>query len=942
MTRAARLAVAALLALAFTARSASAARRYDPRLEFRVVRTSHFIIYWHQGEEAEAARLAAIAEEVRSALEPELGVVPSRVHVILVDQSDLSNGWATPIPWDAIEITARPPSLDSSIGNTTDWLRVVFTHEYTHILHLDRSRGLMRGIRRVFGRVPVAFPNVFLPEWQVEGIATFEESRHTGEGRVPSGDFRILVDDAARAGTFDPYDRVSGGLDSWPGGNGAYAYGAYFHQYLSDRFGAERVAQLRDATAGRLPYFGSGAFRQVFGASLGQLWSDFRASRETAATIPGATDDTSTRLTTAGFDVTALSAGDALVYSTANPNGYPSLMRLVPGEKPRRIAWRFAGDATAVHDGWVVFDQVAPVRSVAWYSDLYAVREAGGRVRRLTFEARAAEPAFSPDGARLVCVLERGGHRVLATLAFGPDVTKEPEVLVDDGVSDFGGPQWSPDGSHVAAERRYDGRFEIVQVDVSTREMRTLLSSKTRLASPVWIGSDQLLFSAELPRRPSNVFDLDITSGQVRRVTDSRAGARFPHLSADGTTLFYVGYTPAGYDIFSVRVNAADWPVVPSSTFDATPVMSAKALIPPMPTESNRTPDSGSAYTPWKTLAPSYWSPVLYTDAGELNAGAGTAMTDVLGRHGYAAQAAWSSRARPDWSVSYAYDRWRPTLFANYSDDTDPVRGGEFRSEQFQGGAVLPFRRLRRTETLFSTLDVEHDSLRCDGPCRTRTTTSSRTAVQAGWLHDTRRLYGYSISVEEGHSVSGAFETTVDAFGSSVDAQAAVFDARAYQRLAGSHVVLASRAAAALAWGPVEQRRVFSAAGSGPAGGGFGFDRDAIGLLRGFNSDDVVATRAAVVNIDLRLPIVRAERGTGPIPVFVRTVHGALFVDAGTAWDASFAAGDVRTSAGGELSMDLVLGHYLPVTVTGGGAWIRDPTTSRSEPAVFARVGYAF
>lgn len=926
-------ALVVLVSVAFVP-AADGATRYDPHLQFRVLRTPHFTIYWHQGEQAEARRLATLAEQVRAALEPDLGTVPTRVHVILVDQSDLSNGWATPIPWDAIEITARPPSLESSIGNTTDWLRLVFTHEYTHVLHLDRSRGLMRAVRRVFGRVPIAFANTFLPEWQVEGIATFEESRQTSEGRVRSGDFQMIVDAAARAGRFEPRGRVAGGLDDWPSGNGAYAYGSSFHQYLADRFGAQRIAALRDATAGRLPYFGAGAFKNVFGESLADLWRDFGASRAANETR-SATDEAATRLTYSGFDVTALTLTGDLFYAVSTPHGYPSLMRLTPGAAPRRIAWRFAGDRTTVQGDWVVFDQVAPVRSVAWYSDLYAVRLDGSDVHRLTDEARAAEPAFSPDGMRIACVVERGGHRALATLAFHPGRTATPEVLLDEPGSDFDGPQWSPDGQRLLAERRRNGRFEIVQVDVASHAVQTLVASRARVATPVWLSSDGVLFSAELPNAASNVFAIDLQTKVITRVTDSVTGARFPQMSRDGRTLFYVGYTLEGSDIFSVPTDADAWPVVDSRVFDLSTDTHES-------TNTDVAVPSSAAYSPWPTLKPAYWTPVIYTDGGELNVGAGTAMSDVLGRHAYGAQSAWSSRVRPDWSVSYAYDRWRPTLFANYSDDTDPVRGGEIRSQQFQGGALLPFRRLRRTETLFGALDFERDGLTCDGPCRTRATSSRRAAVQLGWLHDTRRLFGYSISAEEGLSLSGSFESTATGLGSDVDAQAAIADARAYHRVGGGHTVLAVRGSAAVAWGALDDRRVFSAGGSGPAGGLFGFDRNAIGLLRGFDPDDVIATRAAVVNVDLRFPLVRAQKGGGTLPVFVRTIHGAVFVDAGSAWDHTFRRRDLRTSSGGELSIDLVLGHYLPITFACGAAWIHDPVASRDGAALFARIGRAF
>ena len=127
-------------------------------------------------------------------------------------QPDVANGWATPFPYDAIELTAVTPAEEELIGNTTDWLELVFTHEYTHILHLDRTRGVMQWVRRVFGRAPLVFPNTFLPVWQIEGIATYQESRATGEGRVPAGDFRAIVDTAVRQRRFISIDRASGGL----------------------------------------------------------------------------------------------------------------------------------------------------------------------------------------------------------------------------------------------------------------------------------------------------------------------------------------------------------------------------------------------------------------------------------------------------------------------------------------------------------------------------------------------------------------------------------------------------------------------------------------------------------------------------------------------------------------------------------------------------------
>ena len=798
--------VGALVWLAAPA-SVSAATRYDPHLRFRTYRTAHFDIHAHQREEGLAQRLTAIAERVRSTFEPTLGVPRGRVQVILVDQTDVANGWATPFPYDAIEVTAVPPIDEQLIGNTTDWLEVVFTHEYTHILHLDRSRGFMQGVRRVFGRAPLVFPNTFLPEWQIEGLATYQESRMTGEGRIPAGDFRAIVDTAARQRQFAPIDRAGGGLDDWPVGNAPYAFGAYFHQYLSDRFGPERLDALADATAGRLPFFGAGAFQTVFGSSVGTLWEEFRASRERAAAPAGTTDGSARRLTHHGFTVAAPAVGSdgVIYYRSTNADAFSTLMRL-DGDTPTRLAWRVLGDRTSVRGDWVVFDQVQRVRSVATYTDLYAVARTGGRVVRLTKNARAQHPDLSPDGRRIACVVQMTGRRALALLDFHPGgPAAAPRVIVDDPSADFTGPRWSPDGTTLVVARRRPGVYDLVLVDPATGVVRPLVArADARLVTPSWSpDGGTVLFAADLGDAPFNIYAVDVQTGAVRTVTDTASGAQFPEIAPDGS-LLYLGYTAEGYDLFSVpagafrlKAEATEW--------EETGEFRLKA-------ETTGSEGIGAqAYNPWKTLVPRYWEPLIESDSGETLVGAATTMSDALGRHTYGANAAWStSRGRPDWGVSYAYDRWRPTLFATYSDDTDPAAGGEVRSREAFAGALMVFRRIRWSQSWLGGFDAETDTATCTTACR-RIGRRDLRSLRAGWLFDSRRQFPYSISTEEGLAVEVSGDANRAAFGSDGNAGAGIVDVRGFHRIFGKHAVVAVRLAGAGATrlrGACSQRRV--------------------------------------------------------------------------------------------------------------------------------------
>ena len=83
----------------------------------------------------------------------------------------------------------------------------------------------------------------------------------------------------------EPIDRVNGGLIAWPSGQGWYAYGARFQEYLVAQYGREKLVELADRTAGRVPFITSGAFKAVYGKSLGELWKEFEA---TASNVPNA------------------------------------------------------------------------------------------------------------------------------------------------------------------------------------------------------------------------------------------------------------------------------------------------------------------------------------------------------------------------------------------------------------------------------------------------------------------------------------------------------------------------------------------------------------------------------------------------------------------------------------------------------------------------------
>ena len=992
------------IAVALTlAPQAHAATLFDPALRFRMLPTAHFVIYFHQGDDRLAQRLAAIAEDTWRALERPLGVTPPPLtHVVLADQTESANGYATPLPYDTIVIYPVWPS--GSEFDFDDWLRLVFTHEFTHIIHLDRSEGWARVVRSVFGRMALGFPNIFLPIWQIEGLATYEESIITGEGRLHAGDFRAIVDEAARQHALEPLDRVNGGLTDWPGGVAAYAYGVGFHQYLVDRFGAERLAALADATARSIPYTGSRAFGRIYGTSLATLWREYEASlrgnvgplptAEGTASRPSPTDADApsptdardqkiTRLTHQGFQVSgprfdrfACTGCPAdVLYSAINPNGFPSLYRVaLDGSEPHPVTTRYFGSTTAIGREAVYFDQMEVRRNTGVYSDLYEWSRRTGRVRELTREARLFDPDLSPDGQTLVCVQNRPGQRDLVmvrlpaprSLEWKPDTTSGAlaygalaiDTLVAEADSHFNAPKWSPDGRTIAVERHRLGAMpEIVLVDVATKTTRVLATdAHTRFTTPAWRPDGEAVVSAAAPADQTfNLVELAVDGSGTRQLTHTAGGATWPDVSPDGQRIVFVGYTTDGDDIFSMPYpratsgSAARVPTAPDTRAGDTRV------APYDNAQARPTAD----YSPLGTLKPTSWSPIIETASEQVRVGAAVAGYDVLGYHAYAASATWlvsgpagaprPSAASPDWQVYYTYDRWRPRVYVSASSATSFFAGpatdagtptaATLRERLIEGGVVFPIRHGRALHAGLLSITRAVD----DYTLPDRIVSRDRTPIRAAWETATAKTYGYSISREDGIAVGVTAELVRQALGSSADATTLTGDVRANLRGLAPHHVIAVRVAGGASTGDPTVGRTFLLGGAFPGNDVVNFGSSAFSLLRGFTPDTFAGSHVALTNVEYRWPIARPQRGIRAWPIFLHTIHAAAFADVGHAWTQTFRADAIKTSVGGELAANIVAGYVLPLTATVGAAWGHDGSgTLADRVTLYFRVGKSF
>ena len=117
-----------------------ASARYDPSWEWCTVSTDGFVIYYPKGHELLAQRVLSLCREVRGDVTGYLGVEPRTCPIVLNPGTDVFNGYMSIFP-SKVSLYETPLYTVRGFGPGSDLMDLVFTHEYTHYVHITSKLG---------------------------------------------------------------------------------------------------------------------------------------------------------------------------------------------------------------------------------------------------------------------------------------------------------------------------------------------------------------------------------------------------------------------------------------------------------------------------------------------------------------------------------------------------------------------------------------------------------------------------------------------------------------------------------------------------------------------------------------------------------------------------------------------------------------------------------
>lgn len=934
--------------LAATVSAAPAAHaQLVPHDRWYTVETPHFRVHFTKPLENEGRRAAVNAERAWAELSTELVAPRGKIDLVVADNVDYVNGYATSFPSNRIVIFAHPPIDTEDLRNYDDWIRLVVVHELVHVFHLDRADGLWRAGRKLFGRHPSLFPNAFMPSWVVEGLAVYYESRVTGAGRLEGSQHYMLARAAAEAGRVPRINELSRATSRFPGGEVVYAYGGQIFDYLSRTRGPEAVGKFVDVTSRViLPFSLNRKAKRAFGISFENAWRDWRDSL-VLASRPAEPLQGWRELTRDGrFAKFPRWVGDtAVIYSGANGREVTSAYIVSVDGEVRRVGRRNGIDVNVpLSDGSVIFAQLDYTDAFHLRSDLY--REKDGEQVRLTRGARLSQPDVRRSDGTIVAVQSVPGSNVLARVsADGAVVT--PITRASDAVQ-WAEPRWSPDGSRISAVKVTRGGLnEIVLLDESGGESGVLVAEQAVLASPSWSPAGERIIYTSNRSGSSQAYTVSTTgASRSAPLTGASTGFFSPELSPSRSLLAGLHFRFDGY-----HVGVAPAPT-PRESMREGPFVSPRAgcadcrltseIPPPLNLE-----DVGPArrYSPFRTLAPTYWEPVIdgSSDTGT-SLGAATGGEDVIGRHSYFTRALYNLRHNElDAFSAYQYggigqpylnffasQDWEhfAILDQSFSEVGDLAR----RTRTVGLGASFVRPRARTFASIGFGGDVESRSYAADPDtllARLPEVFSARTRypsvfASSSWTNTKRP--SLSISREDGVSLSATLRQRWEAgdFGSASRSVVAVAAAYKSLDLPGfAHHVIAVRGAAGIA-----DRRAISTFSTGGLSGGSldvftGFALGQGGRIfgvRGFPPSAERGIRAFAGTAEYRAPIAAPSRRVRFIPLLFDRISVAAFGEAGRAYCPSGTEGACLSDRGGpwlastgaEIDLDTAVQYDFP------------------------------
>ena len=897
--------------------------------EWKIYATEHFDVHYYPGSEPWLAYASGVLEaaykreaaDLNPALDKRIpfflyATINDMEQTAVTDVSDGIGGLTEPFK-DRFMVWS-----DGSRG----WLKDVIEHEFAHEAQFSV---LIDG----FWKSARILKTYIYPLWMMEGIAEYET------GLSDYAVEKLYVRDAVLSGRLIPLSRLNqfGHLKPHQVTLG-YKTGAQAIRFLSEQYGPDKPRKMLELF--RTRYETGSVLMPLIGADLQEFEKKFAEylelkyfaeARKERLQEP---DMYGERLTRGKdgipeFNVSpALSPDGRTLAFLSTRGGYPPELRLKDLATGRdRVLTAITAGAENIPYGRFT----KPLRSLAWSPDgrlvafsgqknhreyIFLYEPASGKVSRAAVQglAELRQPAFSPDGSRVVFVGMNGGFNDLyeapaPLLAAGGELPFSALTRLTDSAQDESSPSYSPDGKTLVysceVETSSGPAGALCELRPGGRpEVKPLAAGS--VYDPVFSADGSGIYFTGDQGDNFELYLKDRATGAVSRLTRSLGGAFNPAVHRG--RLYFSAFRRGGMDVYAA---------VPENFLyekQAGPEPAAPAAF--------EIKLSSGVFRPYRFKASTdlFFPAFLFSSPGGLFWMNYWQASDMLGRHNLSLYLNYNSGSEYlSLQANYSYVRWRMPLFLQTTALTYNGILNSYRLEydkryfRHAAGTAWPFDRYNRVETFALAKDEVnyYKDIEFTEKLRTR-------GLQTAYVRDT--VNGLYLRAVRGSRTELSWLTAGETAGGNLK-----YDVYTLQYLK---------------YFPLSKRSAFVnrfVAGRSTGRDRRAFDFGGLGGVRGFSGSSSLYEKTGVFlnNTELRVPLASDLNYYMwyMFPDFYfKGIYGKVFLDSAYGWDArpelrSFGLSKVTGAVGAGIdvhtfvlqSFQLVLSFDYAVRTSDGG-----------------------
>lgn len=884
--------------------------------DWQVLTSSHFEIYFYTEEKEIAEIAASCAEESYLFLENKFNHrITKKIPLVIYSSPNYfaqTNIIPSLLPENVAGFTEfmKGRMVIPFDGSYSRFARVI-QHELVHTFILHKLLYVMKAHRR--------FNYTGLPLWFEEGLA-----EHWSKSWDSEAD--MMIRDLVISGKFLKLDDIYQIYGSYL----MYKIGEAFCAHLAKEYGDDKIGLLFENywIADNFAEL----FRLTFNQSLKKVWDEWEYSLKKkyypAIETKDLPEQTSTQLTFDGINIKPepvilsdpkdRNSDQPWVVFKSNKLGYSSISMMSPEGEKKKSVTLIKGERSpqfeSLHllkskigvskDGKMAFISKSQENDVLYVYNIIQRKVTGKK--RFGNLIELSSPAWSPDAEKVVFVgVVKNGYSDLYLYEFKGDLLRP---LTND-IYEEKDPGWSPDGKHIVfssdrGQTGEEGFLNLFLFDLDQNKIASLTSgAHNDLTADYSPDGKSLVFSSDR----NGFYDLYLMSldpgndsSQIKPLTSLLTGAFDPSFSSDGKTIFFTAYENYSYQIHKMGMETRASEYVGSTEEVSLDTNTIQLSWMPKKIEGGQ--KTGAVKYKNQLSFDIAQSVISYDAVYGTVGGFQIAFTDMLGNHQYFfllgnnASSTSEFLSSFNFGVTYVNKTHRLNYgygFFHLKDEYYEEFYGYYTERQYGGLALAsyPFSKFKRVDASFFLRQSERDDYILTGKRKALLSTN-----YVSWIWDTS-IWDY-VGPIDGTRFNFTLGLTLNLNNSEAYNKLILCDFRKYVRIR-KNSCFATRVMGFSSSGKEPQRLYLGGSWS----------------LRGYDRQAFYGRHLVLLSNELRYPLIDNLSIGFPFgKISFQAIRGALFFDAGNAWEDKFDQLYGSFGIGARLSLGYVIVLRLDVS----------------------------